>query len=168
MKLGVIALDYDGTTAQHDRLDPAVRDAIADARTRGITVIIVTGRSLDELRRVAGDLHFVDVVVAENGAVLHFPGNDYTTVLAAPVPAALIDELASARHHSGAWTVSRRLRHERRAPNPDVIRQMELPPRPGLQSQPRHGVAPGGEQGDGAAGRARHASPVATQRGGCR
>jgi len=83
MKLGVIALDYDGTTAQHDRLDPAARDAIADARTRGITVLIVTGRSLDELRRVAGDLHFVDVVVAENGAVLHFPGNDYTTVLAA-------------------------------------------------------------------------------------
>ena len=35
MKLGVIALDYDGTIAQHDRLDPGVRDAIADARTRG-------------------------------------------------------------------------------------------------------------------------------------
>ena len=93
MKLGVIALDYDGTTAQHDRLDTGVRDAIADARTRGITVFIVTGRSLDELRRVAGDLHFVDVVVAENGAVLHFPGNDYTVVRAAPVPAVLIDEL---------------------------------------------------------------------------
>jgi hydroxymethylpyrimidine pyrophosphatase-like HAD family hydrolase len=93
MKLGVIALDYDGTTALHDRLEPAVREAIADARTRGITVLIVTGRSLDELRRVAGDLHFVDVVVAENGAVLHFPGNDYTTLLAAAVPAVLVDEL---------------------------------------------------------------------------
>jgi hydroxymethylpyrimidine pyrophosphatase-like HAD family hydrolase len=93
MKLGVIALDYDGTTARHDQLDPAVREAIADARTRGITVLIVTGRSLDELRRVAGDLHFVDVVVAENGAILHFPGNDYTTLLAAPVPSVLVDEL---------------------------------------------------------------------------
>ena len=93
MKLGVIALDYDGTTAHHDRLDTGVRDAIADARTRGITVFIVTGRSLGELRRVAGDLHFVDVVVAENGAVLHFPGNDYTVVRAAPVPTVLIDEL---------------------------------------------------------------------------
>ena len=91
MKLGVIALDYDGTTALHDRLEPAVREAIADARTRGITVLIVTGRSLDELRRVAGDLHFVDVVVAENGAVLHFPGNDYTTLLAAAVPAVLVE-----------------------------------------------------------------------------
>jgi hydroxymethylpyrimidine pyrophosphatase-like HAD family hydrolase len=127
MKLGVIALDYDGTIAQHDRLDPGVRDAIADARTRGITVFIVTGRSLDELRRVAGDLHFVDVVVAENGAVLHFPGNDYTAVLGAPSPATLIDELrrrgiAVARGQcliDCATTDALQIL--------DVIRQMELP-----------------------------------------
>ena len=127
MKLGVIALDYDGTTAQHDRLDPAARDAIADARTRGITVIIVTGRSLDELRRVAGDLHFVDVVVAENGAVLHFPGNDYTTVLAAPVPAALIDEL----RRRGITAAHGRCLVDCATSDAlqilDVIRQMELP-----------------------------------------
>ncbi|MET0213732.1 MAG: HAD family hydrolase [Vicinamibacterales bacterium] len=127
MKLGVIALDYDGTTAQHDRLDPAVRDAIADARTRGITVIIVTGRSLDELRRVAGDLHFVDVVVAENGAVLHFPGNDYTTVLAAPGPAAFIDEL----RRRGITATHGRCLVDCATSDAlqilDVIRQMELP-----------------------------------------
>ncbi|HEX2459898.1 MAG TPA: HAD family hydrolase, partial [Vicinamibacterales bacterium] len=127
MKLGVIALDYDGTTAQHDRLDPAARDAIADARTRGITVLIVTGRSLDELRRVAGDLHFVDVVVAENGAVLHFPGNDYTTVLAAPVPAALIDEL----RRRGITAAHGRCLVDCATSDAlqilDVIRQMELP-----------------------------------------
>src|SRR5688572_21982529 len=93
MKLGVSALDYDGTISEHDRLHPAVREAIADARTRGITVLVVTGRSLDALRRVAGDLHFVDVVIGENGAVVHFPGNDYTTVLAPAVPAAVILEL---------------------------------------------------------------------------
>jgi hydroxymethylpyrimidine pyrophosphatase-like HAD family hydrolase len=127
MKLGVIALDYDGTTAQHDRLDPAVREAIADARTRGITVLIVTGRSLDELRRVAGDLHFVDVVVAENGAVLHFPGNDYTTVLAAPLPAALIDEL----RRRGITAAQGRCLVDCATNDAlqilEVIRQMELP-----------------------------------------
>ena len=63
MKLSVIALDYDGTIAQGDRLDPSVRGAIADARTRGITVLLVTGRILSELRRVAGDLHFVDATI---------------------------------------------------------------------------------------------------------
>ncbi|HEY5618557.1 MAG TPA: HAD family hydrolase [Vicinamibacterales bacterium] len=93
MKLGVIALDYDGTIAEHDRLHAAIRDAIADARTRGITVFVVTGRSLDALRRVAGDLHFVDVVIAENGAVVHFPENEYTTVLAPAAPTSLTVEL---------------------------------------------------------------------------
>lgn len=102
MKLAVIALDYDGTIAQRDTLDPAVRDAIAGARTRGIIVLLVTGRILDELCRVAGDLHFVDGVVAENGAVVHFPGSDYTAVLAPAVPAGIVDELRR-RTHRASW-----------------------------------------------------------------
>ncbi len=94
MNLFSLALDYDGTIARGDRIDPAVRDAIALARTRGITVLIVTGRILDELRRVAGELHFVDGVIAENGAVLHFPDSDHTTVLAPTIPETFLRELA--------------------------------------------------------------------------
>lgn len=82
MRLGVVALDYDGTIAVHGALDPAVRAAILRARERDITVVLVTGRILDELRRVAGDLRFVDAVVAENGAVLAFPATTHR-----PVPA---------------------------------------------------------------------------------
>jgi len=73
MKFGVLALDYDGTIARDGVLDPEVRAAIAEVRARGIAVVIVTGRILSELEQVAGDLHFVDAVVAENGAVLWFP-----------------------------------------------------------------------------------------------
>jgi hydroxymethylpyrimidine pyrophosphatase-like HAD family hydrolase len=86
MKLSVIALDYDGTIARDDRLDPAVVAAVADARRRGVAVMLVTGRRLDDLRRVAGDLRFVDGVVAENGAVVHFPDGGLTTTLAPPIP----------------------------------------------------------------------------------
>ena len=68
MKFSVLALDYDGTIARDDRVDPSVLDGIAEARRRGIAVMLVTGRRLDDLRRVAGELHFVDGVVAENGA----------------------------------------------------------------------------------------------------
>jgi hydroxymethylpyrimidine pyrophosphatase-like HAD family hydrolase len=93
VKLSVLALDYDGTIAQQDMLDPSVREAIAAARTRGILVLLVTGRILAELRRVAGDLHFVDGVVAENGAILHFPDSGHTTVLAATVPESFVAEL---------------------------------------------------------------------------
>ena len=93
MKLSVIALDYDGTIAQRDSLDPAVRTAISDARARGILVLLVTGRVLDDLRRVAGDLHFVDGVVAENGAVLHFPERGHTSTLAPLITARFVDEV---------------------------------------------------------------------------
>ena len=82
----MLALDYDGTIAHDDRLDPSVLDAIATARTRGITVVLVTGRILNELRRVAGGLHFVDAVVAENGGVVHFPDSGHVSVLAPLVP----------------------------------------------------------------------------------
>jgi hydroxymethylpyrimidine pyrophosphatase-like HAD family hydrolase len=93
MKLSVIALDYDGTIARDDRLDAAMTDAIADARRRGIAVMLVTGRRLDDLRRVAGDLRIVDGVVAENGAVVHFPSGGVTTTLAAPIPSAFVAAL---------------------------------------------------------------------------
>lgn len=94
MKLLSLALDYDGTIARANQLDPAVRDAIALARTRGITVLLATGRILSELRSAAGDLHFVDGVIAENGAVLHFPESDHTSLLAPPIPPSFLDELA--------------------------------------------------------------------------
>jgi hypothetical protein len=93
MRPAVLALDYDGTIARNDVVDPAVRAAIAGARTRGLLVLIVTGRRLDDLHRVAGGLHFVDGVVAENGAIVHFPDSGHTSVLAPPVPAPFAGEL---------------------------------------------------------------------------
>jgi hydroxymethylpyrimidine pyrophosphatase-like HAD family hydrolase len=93
MKLFVLALDYDGTIARNNVVGAAVRDAIAAVRASGIKVLLVTGRILDELRRVAGDLRFVDGVVAENGAVLHFPETAHTMAIAPAVPPAFVDAL---------------------------------------------------------------------------
>jgi hydroxymethylpyrimidine pyrophosphatase-like HAD family hydrolase len=93
MTLSVIALDYDGTIARGDVLDPSVREAIAFARTLGIVVLLVTGRILADLRRVAGDLHFVDAVVAENGAIIHFPDSGRTSALAPQIPEVFLAEL---------------------------------------------------------------------------
>ena len=50
MKLSVLALDYDGTVARHDALDPGVRAAIAAARTAGIVVLLVTGSGTGWIR----------------------------------------------------------------------------------------------------------------------
>jgi hydroxymethylpyrimidine pyrophosphatase-like HAD family hydrolase len=92
VKFGVLALDYDGTIAREGVLDPEVRSAIADVRKRGIAVVIVTGRILAELEQVAGDLHFVDAVVGENGAVMWF-ANGHTRQLAYPTSTQFLQEL---------------------------------------------------------------------------
>jgi hydroxymethylpyrimidine pyrophosphatase-like HAD family hydrolase len=84
MKFSVLAIDFDGTAARGDVLDPEVRAAIGELRAQGIVVILATGRILEDLRRVAGDLHFVDAVVAENGAVVLFPDSGYSTVNGEP------------------------------------------------------------------------------------
>ena len=93
VRFTVLALDYDGTIARDGVLDPEVRRAIADAREAGTTVLIVTGRILDDLRRAAGDLRFVDAVVAENGAVVAFPDSGQSTALAPAAPQDLADDL---------------------------------------------------------------------------
>lgn len=72
MKLCVIALDYDGTIAQHGRIEPLVIEAVRETQARGIVVILVTGRIMTELRRVLPDPELFDAVVSENGAVLSF------------------------------------------------------------------------------------------------
>jgi hypothetical protein len=127
MRLSVFALDYDGTTARGDVLDPAVRSAIAEARERGIIVLIVTGRILSDLERAAGDLHFVDGVVAENGAVIYFPDSSHTSVVAPPVNAAFLAELMrrGIPHQAGRCLIDADAADAPRLL--DAIRTMELP-----------------------------------------
>lgn len=127
MKLSVIALDYDGTIARHGVLDPQVRQAIAEVRASGIVVLLVTGRILAELQRMAGELHFVDAVVAENGAVLHVPATGHTTTLAPPVPPEFVENL---RGRGRAFEVGTCLvdADAREAPHLlEAIRALQLP-----------------------------------------
>jgi hydroxymethylpyrimidine pyrophosphatase-like HAD family hydrolase len=92
MKFGILALDYDGTIARDGVLDPDVKAAIMEARARGIVVVLATGRILSDLRQAAGNLDFVDAVVAENGAVIAFPNRQSRLIGHLP-PQVFLDEL---------------------------------------------------------------------------
>lgn len=94
MKLTVLALDYDGTIAVDGVMSPEVRAALDRARAGGLIVVVVTGRILGDLRRVAGDLSFADAVVAENGAVVASPRTGRSTALHIPPSTEFVRELS--------------------------------------------------------------------------
>ncbi|MGZ4808900.1 MAG: HAD hydrolase family protein [Thermoanaerobaculia bacterium] len=93
MRFRVLALDYDGTITTDGTIDPRVRESIAKARARGMTVLIATGRRIPHLRSDCGDLTFVDGIVAENGAVIVIPSTGEATRLAEAPPEAFAREL---------------------------------------------------------------------------
>ena len=126
MRFSVLALDYDGTIARDGALDLDVRSAIGEARSRGISVILATGRILSDLRRVAGSLDFVDAVVAENGAVLLFPDGN-SRLIGQPPPAIFLEEL---RRRGVEFTAGQCVVETGAAaasPILSVIRDLELP-----------------------------------------
>lgn len=88
-----LACDFDGTLAFEDRIGPSVRAALERAREVGLRLLLVTGRTFFELTRVCDCLELFDGVVAENGAVLYYPGSAMIRDQGPPVPARLLGEL---------------------------------------------------------------------------
>jgi hydroxymethylpyrimidine pyrophosphatase-like HAD family hydrolase len=98
MVVRVLALDYDGTIADNGSTAIATTSALARVRASGRRLVLVTGRILDDLRRVCPDFgRMFDAVVAENGALLYLPANARTVPLAAAPDPALLRALERRR-----------------------------------------------------------------------
>jgi len=87
----VVATDYDGTIAERNTVSESTARALERVRATGRTLLLVTGRMLPDLQRVCPDAdRMFDAVVAENGAVVYFPGRREVRRLGdAPEPALL-------------------------------------------------------------------------------
>ena len=92
----VVAIDYDGTIAYHDVPDAAALEAIDSLRSRGVRVLLCTGRVLDDLRSVFPevDRHF-DALIVENGGVIVI--SSVESCLVEPMAAELTAALEEAR-----------------------------------------------------------------------
>jgi hydroxymethylpyrimidine pyrophosphatase-like HAD family hydrolase len=88
-----LACDFDGTLASEDRLHPDAAAALTRAREAGLRLLLVTGRTFFELVRVCERLDLFDAVVAENGAVIYFPGSAMIRDQGPPPPNRLAAEL---------------------------------------------------------------------------
>jgi hydroxymethylpyrimidine pyrophosphatase-like HAD family hydrolase len=107
VNLRILALDFDGTIAVGDALDPDAAEAIREARAAGVLVILVTGRVLDDLDALLPETPLFDAIVAENGAVLRLPSQLSPSVLShAPDPRFLAELTRRAiRHRRGSCVV---------------------------------------------------------------
>jgi HAD superfamily hydrolase (TIGR01484 family) len=71
MRYLTLVADYDGTLATHDRIAPETEAALKRLRSSGRRIILITGRQLDDLFTVCDCSRLFDLIVAENGAVVH-------------------------------------------------------------------------------------------------
>lgn len=88
-----LATDYDGTLAEEGVVSAATVDALKRFKARKGTLILATGRVLPELQALFPDMNIFDLVVAENGALLHWPRSGETRALSEAPPPAFIERL---------------------------------------------------------------------------
>lgn len=88
-----LAVDYDGTIAHHGAVDAPTIAALERLRSGARRLILVTGRELEDLRRIMPRLDLFDLVVAENGALLFHPGHAEIELLVPPPPEAFVRRL---------------------------------------------------------------------------
>ena len=100
-----LCCDFDGTIAHDGVVSDEMVRALERVAVSGRHLLLVTGRELDDLRRVFPHLPVFHRVVAENGALLFSPANSEEQVLCQPPPPALVDELR--RRHVEPLSVGR-------------------------------------------------------------
>ncbi|MCW5658024.1 MAG: HAD-IIB family hydrolase [Burkholderiaceae bacterium] len=100
-----LCCDFDGTIAHDGVVSDAMVGALERVAASGRRLLLVTGRELDDLRRVFARLDVFDRVVAENGALLFTPATSEETLLCDAPSQALVHELR--RRHVEPLSVGR-------------------------------------------------------------
>jgi HAD superfamily hydrolase (TIGR01484 family) len=93
MRFKALAVDYDDTLALDSTVAPETASALERLRASGRRLFLVTGRELDDLKRVFPGCPVFDAIVAENGGVLYEPSGGKVRLLHKPPPQKFVDEL---------------------------------------------------------------------------
>ncbi len=76
MYLKILACDLDGTLAHNGIVAPETWKALRKARDKGLTLMLVTGRSLDTFSADGLFAELFEAIVAEDGAAVYFTRNN--------------------------------------------------------------------------------------------
>jgi len=93
MRYLALCTDYDGTIADHGKVDKPTLAALEELRASGRKLLLVTGREIADLLKVFDRLDLFELVVAENGALIYRPANREERSLVDPPPARFVEEL---------------------------------------------------------------------------
>jgi HAD superfamily hydrolase (TIGR01484 family) len=89
-----LATDYDGTLAHHGKVDQPTLDALFRLRASGRQLLLVTGRELEDLRRIFPEAEQLFArIIAENGALLYDPKTKREKLLAPVANPDLVERL---------------------------------------------------------------------------
>lgn len=76
MHLTVLACDLDGTLAEEGEVAPETWEVLRQAKTAGLAIILVSGRTLDSFAAEGPYAELCEAIVAEDGGVVYFPRRD--------------------------------------------------------------------------------------------
>ena len=93
MKYQALATDYDETIAENTRVQPGTLEALQKLREAGTRLLLITGRSVENVVRILPAVELFHLVLGENGSVLYNPDSKITTLLGDLPPPAFIDSL---------------------------------------------------------------------------
>ncbi|HNT24417.1 MAG TPA: DUF5752 family protein [Anaerolineales bacterium] len=91
--LTVLACDLDGTLGENGLVAPATWEMLKAAKTSGMVIFLVTGRALDSFASSRPFNELCEAIVAENGAVVHFPRRDALMLPFGRVDAGILHQL---------------------------------------------------------------------------
>ena len=93
LRLRALATDFDGTLAHDGTVPEQTIAALKQWKAAGLSLILVTGRELNDLRAIFADIDLFDVAVMENGAVIFHPVTGLVETIAPAPPAEFIARL---------------------------------------------------------------------------
>lgn len=93
MRYIALACDYDGTLTSDNQPSAEAFGKLRQVKASGRKVILVTGRTLEQLQESCQELDTFDSIVLENGAVLYDPHTDRSRLLCAPVSRPFLSKL---------------------------------------------------------------------------
>ncbi len=93
MRYKSLACDFDGTLAEAGKVSPSTLAALGRLKESGRSVLLVTGRLLEDLFLTFPEYAICNRIVAENGSLVYNPTDGSTERLAAPASQKFVEAL---------------------------------------------------------------------------